>query len=163
MRKAQSISDLPAKPAVYALYGGTGRRAYVAYVGITSDLKNRIIQHLIRRDSSVTTGTSAATLNPDFVTEVRWWRTGAFRKKVHREAAEIVALRVLDPTLRSRGLTTSGARELAADPEFQTEMEKLFDGPPEGKLLLPDLQGALDRIVQLEARVGVLESKLKKE
>jgi hypothetical protein len=42
-------------------------------------------------------------------------------------------------------------------------MEVLFSGPPEGKLVLPDLQGALDRIVQLEAKVEVLESRLKKK
>ena len=163
MNITQSISDLPPKPVVYALYGGTGKNAYVAYVGVTGNLKNRIAQHLIRRDSSITSGTSAATLNPDFVTEVRWWRIGKFRRKVLREAAEIVALRVLDPTLRSRGLATGEASKLAAKPEFQTEMEVLFSGPPEGKLVLPDLQGALDRIVQLEAKVEVLESRLKKK
>jgi hypothetical protein len=163
MKIAKSISDLPLKPAVYALYGGTGRSTYVAYVGVTGNLKNRITQHLIRRDSSITSGTSAATLNPDFVTEVRWWRTGKFSKTVFREAAEIVALRVLDPTLRSRGLSTGDASKLAINPEFQTEMEVLFGGPPEGKLVLPDLQGALDRIVLLEATVEVLKSRLKKK
>jgi hypothetical protein len=161
MKMSQSISDLPAKPAVYALYGSAGSKAYVAYVGVTSDLKSRIAQHLIRHDSSVTSGTSAATLNPDFVTEVRWWRANGFHKKVRREAAEIIAIRVLDPALRSRGKTTGGAQTLADDPEFRAEMETLFKGSPEGQLILPDLQDALDRIADLEARVRALESKLK--
>jgi excinuclease UvrABC nuclease subunit len=46
------IADLPNRPALYALYGGTGRHAYVAYVGITDKLKRRVAQHLLTRDSS---------------------------------------------------------------------------------------------------------------
>ena len=162
MKIVQSISDLPAKPAVYALYGGTRKKPYVAYVGVTGNLKNRINQHLIRRDSNITSGTSAVTLNPNFVTEVRWWRANKFHKKVVREAAEVVALQVLEPTLRSRGLTTGLALELSTDPEFQNQMEVLFSGPPEGTLILPNLTDALDRIMQLENKVETLESKLKK-
>jgi predicted GIY-YIG superfamily endonuclease len=162
MNIARSISDLPPKAAVYALYGGTGKSAYVAYVGVTGNLKNRIAQHLIRRDSSITSGTTATTLNPDCVTEVRWWRNGSFRKKAYREAAEMVALRVLDPTLRSRGLTTGRARSLVTNSELNNELESLFNGDPEGLLIIPNLQEALDRITHLEAKVTELESKLKK-
>lgn len=163
MKIAQSISDLPAKPVVYGLFGGTGKNAYVAYVGSTRYLKNRISQHLIRRDSSVTSGTTAASLNPDFVTEVHWWRASGFYNKVKREAAEIVALQMLEPTLRSRSRLTGSAQELADDPEFRTKMEELFKDPPEGKLILPDLQSALDRIEQLEEKVERLETRLNKK
>jgi excinuclease UvrABC nuclease subunit len=57
--KVSSISKLPNVPAVYVLFGGKERRRYVAYVGIADKLKRRIEQHLVTRDSSVATGTSA--------------------------------------------------------------------------------------------------------
>ena len=80
MIELTTITDLPNVPAVYAMYGGQGRSRYVAYVGLGSKLRSRVEQHLIRRDSSVTTGVSAVSLNPDFVTEVRWWEYPAFER-----------------------------------------------------------------------------------
>ena len=80
MKTTATISSLPQKPAVYALMGGYGRNRYVAYVGVASKLRQRIIQHLVNRDSSVATGTSAACLNPDYVSEIRWWEHKWFRK-----------------------------------------------------------------------------------
>lgn len=162
MITTQSISDLPAKPAVYALYGGAGRSSYVAYVGITGNLKNRITQHLVRRDSSVTTGTSAATLHADLITEVRWWRKGLGQGKISREAAEIIALEVLDPALRSRGRTRGDALKRARDRAFRARMEELFDGEPEGRLIIPDLLSAMGRISDLESRVRALELRIGK-
>lgn len=53
MASVSTISNLPNTPSVYALYGGRGRGRYVAYVGVANKLKNRIEQHLVRRDSSV--------------------------------------------------------------------------------------------------------------
>ena len=62
---------MPNVPAVYVMYGGRDRK-YIAYVGIGDELKCRVHQHLVKRDSSVVTGTSAVGLNPDYITEVRW-------------------------------------------------------------------------------------------
>lgn len=73
MITATSISELPGAPAVYAMYGGLGRAAYVAYVGLASNLRQRLTQHFIRRDSSVVTGAAAVSLNPDLITRVEWW------------------------------------------------------------------------------------------
>ena len=56
MTSVSPIADLPNEPAVYAMYGGSGAGLYVAYVGVASKLKQRVTQHLVRRDSSVTTG-----------------------------------------------------------------------------------------------------------
>jgi hypothetical protein len=93
----QSISELPEKPAVYALYGGVDRQ-YVAYVGVTKNLKGRIIQHLVARDSSIATRYSpVGLLNPELVAEVRWWEHPQFADKVFRFAAERVAFDVLEP------------------------------------------------------------------
>ena len=80
MLELTTISDLPNVPAVYAMFGGQGRSRYVAYVGLGSKLRGRVEQHLVRRDSSVTTGVSAVSLNPDKVTEVRWWVHPDFEK-----------------------------------------------------------------------------------
>ena len=71
MLRVCSVSKLPNVSAVYVLYGGKD----LVYVGATDKLRNRIEQHLVRRDSSIATQTSAVSLNPDYVSEVRWWST----------------------------------------------------------------------------------------
>jgi hypothetical protein len=110
------------------LYGGTGKRAHVAYVGITDSLKRRAAQHLLTCDSSVVTGTSAVGINPDYVTEIRWWEHSRFSKRAAREAAEMVAFDVLDPALRSRKPIGKAAKELCKNSRFRKEMEMLFNG-----------------------------------
>ncbi|HXY51476.1 MAG TPA: hypothetical protein VEI01_18655 [Terriglobales bacterium] len=95
--------------ALYALYGGAGRRLYVAYVGIADSLKRRATQHLLNRDSSVATGTSAVGINPDYVTAIRWWEHRQFSKRAALEAAELVAFDVLNPALRNRKPDTRAA------------------------------------------------------
>ena len=47
----QTISSLPNLPSIYAIYAKSSK--VPVYVGQTTKLKNRIIQHLIRRDSSI--------------------------------------------------------------------------------------------------------------
>ena len=160
MKTTATISSLPNTPAVYALMGGHGRNRYVAYVGIAGKLRQRIIQHLVNRDSSVATGTSAACLNPDYVFGIRWWDHRSFRKKTNREAAELVALEVLDPTLRSRGKRSTEAWELHEDPAFNQEMKTLFEAEPSGTLELPTLQSVVERLESLEQRMDRLSSAL---
>ncbi len=62
MREIKSIRGLKNAPAAYALFGGHGTNEYVAYVGVADKLRQRVEQHLIKHDSSVTTGRSA---NPE--------------------------------------------------------------------------------------------------
>jgi len=97
-----NISELPKVPAVYIMRSGRSRGAYVAYVGMAKSLKRRITEHLVKRDSSVTTGTSATALNPDYVTEVCWREYPSFDKTHVLEAAELIAFEVFNPALRSR-------------------------------------------------------------
>jgi hypothetical protein len=155
-----SISDLPGLPAVYALYGGKGRSAYVAYVGVATSLRGRIEQHLVRRDSSIVTGTTAVGLNPDHVTAVRWWQRSDFAKQDVLEAAELVAFDLLDPALRSRGNITERARTLYKEAGFYEEMRSLFSGAPAGTLVLHTLEDALGHIETLEKRVKELEERI---
>ena len=56
--------------------------------------------------SSVTTGVSAVALNPDLVSEIRWWFEPSFSQREVLEAAEQIAFQVLNPALRSRGGVT---------------------------------------------------------
>ena len=59
MIKINNISEIPSKPTVYAL---CDKNKNIAYVGIASELKRRIKQHIVNQDSSVTTGQSAVIL-----------------------------------------------------------------------------------------------------
>jgi len=155
------VTDLPDCPAVYALCGGTGKRAHVAYVGITDSLKRRVGQHLLGRDSSIATGTSAAGINPDYVTEVRWWKHPRFSKSAAREAAELVAFDVLDPVLRSRKRIGKAAQELHKGSRFTKEMEMLFKGKPSGRVHLPSPEQVVRRLATLENRLARIEERLK--
>ena len=154
------ISELPAKPAVYTLHGGQGRGKYTAYVGVTSNLKSRIRQHFIRRDSSIVTATSAAMLNPDYVTEIRWWLDSRFEDKHKREAAELIAFDLFEPTLRSRGGISTEAEKKSTELAFEEEMTELFQGEPTGQIETPSLEEALKRIHSLEQEVADLRAKV---
>ena len=141
------------------MYGGKGKAKDVAYVGIGGKLKQRIQQHLVLRDSSVTTGVSAVSLNPEHVTKVSWWEHQSFDGKVTLEAAELVAFEVLNPDLRSRGNIKATASELAVEADFRDQMRALFQSEPTGTLIIPTLNDALRRIEVLENRLALLEKK----
>lgn len=156
MQRATSIGQLPDVAAVYALMGGQGHSIQVAYVGISDQLRRRIRQHLIRRNSSVTTGTSVVRLNPDLVTEVRWWEHDCFDDRHQLQAAEIVATDVLLPTLRSRGGIQDEAITHYNDELFRERMTVLFQGEPTGVLRILSLDNLADRVAILEAEVAEL-------
>ncbi len=118
----------PKKPGVYALYAGIAGNKYVAYVGIAKNVRQRLVQHLIRRDSSIVTGVS---LNPDKVTEVRWWILPDEESKYLQEA-EVVAFNVLNPVLRSRSPISEPVHYIARSDDFKLKMEERFNGEPSG-------------------------------
>jgi hypothetical protein len=154
------LADLPNCPALYALCGGTSRHAYVAYVGITDKLKRRAAQHLLTRDSSAATGTSATGINPDYVTEIRWWEHRRFSKPAAREAAELVAFGVLDPALRSRKRVGKAAQDLLMSSRFRKEMEMLLKNAPTGHLHIPSLEQVARRLATFEDRLARIEEQL---
>jgi hypothetical protein len=100
----------------------------VAYVGLTGDLKSRIRQHFLRRDSSIVTGASAASLNPDLVTRIEWWLHSKFSDITTRRAAEVFALDLFEPALRSRGNITSDAEAMARTRFFETRWRSFLTG-----------------------------------
>jgi len=160
--KIYSISDLPNNPAVYVFYGGRGRSLYVAYVGVTRVLKSRIIEHLVKRDRSVATGTTAVVLNPDFVTEVQWWECPEFSDWKYLQAAELVAFDVFEPSLRSRGRIKKHSRKLYEDQVFHESMRDLFTSEATGHLAILTLEDALTKIEKLELRIMELEKRVPK-
>lgn len=131
-------------------------------MGIADRLRNRIEQHLVRRDSSVATSTSATGLNPDYVTELRWWSHQKFADRRALEAAELVAFDIFNPTLRSRGNITGRARELCNQKGFKEEMKELLEHEATGQLIFQTLQDVLDRITRSEERITALEKQLGK-
>src|SRR5262249_14103133 len=137
-------------------FGGAGRES-VAYVGLADDVRRRVKQHLVNRDSSVTTGTSAAGLNPDHIRAVEWWTDPGFSDRATLAAAELVAFEVLQPALRSRGGITSAAQTLANDEGFRARIRALLDTPT-GRLDIPQLTDLIERLAELEARVARLEA-----
>jgi len=156
------VSDLPTEPALYALHGGTGRSQQVAYVGISGNLRRRIRQHFIRRDSSVVTGTSAATLNPDLITRIEWWLHDRFEERSFLQATELVASDVMKPTLRSRGKVIPTAKSLAKKKEVIAEVDSMLEEGPTGAVDLPTLRDALSEIESLKNRIAELETEIER-
>lgn len=154
---SRQLSEMPSKPAVYALMGGRGRSKNVAYIGIADNLKQRITQHIIRRDSSITTGASVVVINPDKISEVWWWITPIFNDRGSLEAAEEVASQILKPILRSQGKLTDRARTHLASPSFFNEMKTLFSGQPTGTIALVNHDNIIERVEVLEEEVKRLK------
>jgi len=161
MKDFSPIYTLPNKPAVYALYSGGRGPQYVAYVGIAGKLKQRIVQHLIRRDSSVATGASAVALIPDHVTGLSYWEHSSFEKTAALKAAEMVAFEVLNPALRSRAGDDKAGRELLQDDVFRTQLHELFEGEPTGSVKFPSLADVVERLSKIEKTVQILETQIR--
>src|SRR4051812_11293511 len=157
----EEFGEAPRKPGIYVMYGGVGWYEHVAYVGVAKNLRGRLQQHFIRRDSSVVTGTSAAGLNIDQVRAVEWWEHEKFSKKVQREAAELVAFKFFDPALRSRGKPSTAARELATDVDFVEEVNSILIGGVTGRVTLPTLAELGEAVRELVARVDELQEEVR--
>lgn len=155
--QARRWSEVPQRPGLYAMYGGEPPRTWVAYVGIAGGVQGRLLQHFVRRDSSVVTGTSAVGVNIEHVRFVDWWEHSLLEDESQRHAAELVAFRVLDPALRSRGNTRQAATALLSSAAFVHAVEELLQSPPTGRYWPPRLSDIAERLAALEARVAALE------
>jgi hypothetical protein len=132
----------------------------VAYVGQAKDLRVRLRQHLVLRDSSATTGASVVSLNPDLVRAVEWWEHGRFEDGDAWVAAELVAFDVLDPALRSRGKPTAKAVAIYEDSGFREEFRSLFSNAASSSLTIETLPGLSARLQLLEDRLAAIETLL---
>lgn len=112
--------------------------------------------------SSVTTGTSAVSLNPLYISALSWWEHPRFDKTVGLKAAELIAFEVLNPVLRSRaGLDVAG-QELINDQQFAGAMRELLSAEPTGRVTFPTLSEAFRRIETLEKKLERIEKLLQK-
>lgn len=158
--EAGVVADLPDVPAVYALYAGRGHDVYVAFIGMTHDLKMRIEQHLVRRDTNLAGATSAVSINPEYVTEVRWWTHPAFLEQASLEAGMLIACDVLEPVLRSEAGVGDQARKLYNEPPFVARMVEMIKQRPAGHFVVRTLDDAWERIDAHEQRLADLERRL---
>lgn len=142
------------------MYGGERPRNWVAYVGIAGSLQGRLIQHFVRRDSSVVTRSSAVGVNIDLVSHVDWWEHPQFSDDDHRHAAEMIAFEVLDPALRSRGNPRRAAAELTRDATFRAAITELLNSAPSGRFIPPRIADVAADVRKLAERVSRLESAL---
>ena len=154
----QTISSLPNLPSIYAIYAKNPK--VPVYIGQTTKLKDRITQHLVRRDSSIVTGASGYSLDPDYVKRITWWEHHLLTSPSILTAVELIAFEILDPIIRSQG-NKKQAGQMLKNKDFVNEMRQLFKGEPSGEFTIIDLAQALQRIVELEDRIRQLEEKLK--
>ena len=155
MRSFDELKSLPSFPGVYAFKGLNDRKDEYSYVGMTGNLKERVSQHLIKRDSSVVTGASAVALNPDKISECHWWVHEKFEDRDNLSAGEIIAFEILKPTLRSRGSSIKQEIEKG----FKAEMVALFEGVPSGYAIFYDIEWAVKKIKELEKEIDFLKNK----
>lgn len=109
----------------------------------------------------MTTGASAVSLNPDLVTEARWWEHPRFVDREPLRAAELVASEVLEPALRSRGTVAQGRRTCSWICRLPGRCGRYSCGVPSGQLAMPSLREALGPIEALEKRVAALEEQVR--
>lgn len=159
MRDYSSISLLPRKPGLYCLQGYSAKGLYNAYVGISGNVQNRVSQHLEYRNSSVTTGGSAVSIDPHLVGGCRCWCVTEFEDKSFLTAAELVAIQMLDPVLRSRGAQHLEGARLAATSEFASRIAEIIRRPTV-EVSFPDITELARKVELLSRRVDALERML---
>ena len=159
MRSFKELKHLPQFSGIYAFKGINDRSGMYSYIGMASQLRDRVSQHLIRRDSSVTTGASTVVLNPDKISECHWWVHDSFNDKIYLEAAELIAFNKFNPTLTSRGTVSNQAKVISSETKFKDEMDLLFDNIPSGYAVFYDLEWAIEKIKELEKEIEILKAK----
>ena len=103
---------------------------------------------------------SAVSLNPDHVTEVRWWTHAALLEQDALEAAQLVAFDILEPLLANRHTVSDRARHMYRDPVFVARMMELIKEGPAGHLAIRTLDDAWERIEDQEHRLANLERRM---
>jgi len=104
-------------------------------------------------DSSVTTGVSAAGLNTESVRRAKWWLDPRLEQQVWREAAELVAFDLFQPTLRSLGGISEAAKNLYGRPGFAESVREMLTKHPAGEFYPLNLRNLLARVEELETRL----------
>ena len=162
-RSFDEIKHLPQFPGIYGFKGPNDTQGAYSYIGLSSKLRERVSQHLLKRDSSVATGASAISLNPDKIAECHWWIHETFVEREYLEAAELIAFEIFNLALVSRGSPSSSSLEISKDEDFRKQMEELFSNVPSGYIIFYDLSWAITKIKELENEILELKKKLSDE
>ena len=156
------LENVPSDPAVYALIGGRGKSRNIAYVGIADDLKRRLGQHIEKRNSSITTGASIVSIDPEKITQIIWWVHPSFADRGQLEAAEEIAFEVLEPTVRSRGNVTERARKIVLDEKFSNEMRSFFKNRPSGQIEMLTYEELIEKVNCIEENMESIRKELER-
>ena len=155
MYHSSNFKSVPNEPGIYALYDGINGNTCV-YVGKSGKLKTRIRDHLILKISTVTSGTSGASINVENLSKLRWWTNSNFSNKSYLDAFETLAFTYLDPQLRSRGGRLKSGKSYVDDSTFN-EMVKESLNKPTGEIELLSFGKLYQKIQDLENRLSRLE------
>jgi hypothetical protein len=117
----------------------------------------RVLEQLVVSDGLAAIESPVVPLRADYVSEVRWWEHPGFAERATLEAAALVAIDVLDPPLRGRSRIAAQVAALYDDELFRGRMRALVLAEPTGRVDLPTLAHALDRLASIERRLGELE------
>ena len=153
MRSFDEIKHLPQFPGIYGFKRPNNIQDNYSYIGLSNKLRESVSQHLLKRDSSVATGASAISLNPDKIAECHWWIHESFGAREYLEAAELIAFERFNPTLVSRGSPSTKALDISNNEDFKKQMEKLFSNVPSGYIKFYDLSWAVNKIKELENEI----------
>ena len=153
------ITLIPNTPGIYAMYYS---EKGVAYVGQSANLRTRIRQHLIKRESSVVVVSAPVMLNPDKVRHVHYWYSHeSFSDNNKRKAAEYIAACVLKPSLRSRKPVEKCVKKILKDQRFCDDMDRFFRGNHDKVYRPYTLDNLVDVVCQLRKDVSELQEQLK--
>jgi hypothetical protein len=150
------FADIPEREGIYAFYDRDPRSAACAYVGETTNLRRRLRQHLVLRNSSVATETSVVGL---------MWRTtrSARSPSVRPQAVPTRGspphpqkLPVIRPEVRSDGARDEPSRATCAWPEdCDRRCAQPCEGPrPLGTIRAADARDCLLPSAGATARPG---------
>ena len=159
-RSFDETKHLPQFPGIYGFKGPNDTQGAYSYIGLSNKLRERVSQHLLKRDSNVSTDTSAVSLNPDKISECHWWIHETFGEREYLEAAELIAFEIFNPILVSRGTPSSSVLEISKDQDFRKQMKELFSNVPSGYIIFYDLSWAVSKIKELENEILELKKKL---
>ena len=153
MRSFDEVKHLPQLPGINGFKRPNNIQDNYSYIGLSNKLRESVSQPLFKRDSSVATGASAISLNPDKIAECHWWIHESFGTREYLEAAELIAFERFNFTLVSRLTPSTRALEIPNDEVFKKQMDKLFSNVPSGYIKFYDLSWAINKIKELDFTV----------
>ena len=153
MRSFDEVKHLPQLPVINGFKRPNNIQDNYSYIGLSNKLRESMSQHLLKRDSSVATGASSISFNPDKIAECNWWIHESFGTREYLEATELIAFERFNLTLVSRVTPSTRTLEISNDEVFKKKMDKLFSNVPSGYIKFYDLSWAINKIKELEDEI----------